>query len=133
MKKEENDISDLPKISDAEWKVLNVIWNNPRITATNIELVLGKKEIWKFSTIKSLISRLLKKEVISYEKIGKEYLYYAIIEKDKCIIEESRTFIDKVFAGSIDSMLLNFVKSERLTNEEIKSLRDLLDQELEER
>ncbi|MGL5634117.1 MAG: BlaI/MecI/CopY family transcriptional regulator [Sarcina sp.] len=123
----------MPKISDAEWEVLNIIWNNPKISAANIEIILGKKEIWKFSTIKTLINRLLKKEVISYEKAGKEYLYYAVIEKDKCIVEESKTFIDKVFGGSINSMLLNFVKSEKLTNEEIKDLRDLLDKELEER
>ncbi|MGL4739332.1 MAG: BlaI/MecI/CopY family transcriptional regulator [Sarcina sp.] len=123
----------MPKISDAEWEVLNVIWTNPKITATNIELILEKKEVWKLSTIKSLISRLLKKEVISYEKSGKEYLYYAIIEKDKCIVEESKTFIDRVFGGSINSMLLNFVKSESLTDQEIKDLRDLLDEKLDEK
>ena len=125
-------MSEIPKISEAEWEVLKVIWDNPKITAMAIIENLKDKEDWKASTIKTLINRLLTKEVISFEKLGKEYLYFAVIEEHECIIKESKSFLDRVFNGSINSMVSNFVKSEKLSKEEIKELRNILNENLDD-
>lgn len=117
----------LPKISDAEWEVMKIIWNRPRITSNEIISLLGDKSDWKSSTIKSLINRLLKKEAISFEKQSKEYFYYPLVSEDECTKEESESFIKRVFNGSINSMLVNFVKSESLSNEDIEKLKEILD------
>lgn len=119
-------MSEIPKISEAEWQILKIIWNKPKITSTEIIKELEDKEEWKASTIKSLINRLLNKNAISFEKVGKEYLYYAIVEENECVIKESKSFLNRVFDGSINSMLLNFVKSEKLSQSEIEELKSIL-------
>lgn len=120
-------MKELPKISDAEWEVMKIIWKSPKITSTLIiEELSGSKE-WKPATIKSLISRLLNKEAIGFDKNGKEYYYYPLVSEEECRREESKSFLNKVFDGSINSMILNFVKSEKLTADDINELRNILD------
>lgn len=116
----------LPKISDAEWEVIKIIWSNPKITSSEIIDKINYKSEWKPSTIKSLINRLLNKKAISFEKKSKEYYYYPLVSEDECVKEESKSFLNRVFNGSINLMFVNFVKSEKLSEEEINKLRDIL-------
>lgn len=116
----------LPKISDAEWEVIKIIWSNPKIASSEIIDKLNYKSEWKPSTIKSLINRLLNKKAISFEKKSKEYYYYPLISEEECVKEESKSFLNRVFNGSVNSMFVNFVKSENLSEEDINELRDIL-------
>lgn len=116
----------LPKISDSEWEVMKIIWQNDSIPSTKIINELQEKTNWKASTIKTLINRLLNKEAISFTKKGKEYYYFSIVSEEECIREESKSFLNKVFNGSLNSMIVNFVKSQKLTKDEIDELRAIL-------
>ncbi|WP_294386590.1 BlaI/MecI/CopY family transcriptional regulator [uncultured Clostridium sp.] len=116
----------LPKISDSEWEVMKIIWQNDSIPSTKIINELQEKTNWKASTIKTLINRLLNKEAISFTKKGKEYYYFSIVSEEECIREESESFLNKVFNGSLNSMVVNFVKSQKLTKDEIDELRAIL-------
>ncbi|MGL5353952.1 MAG: BlaI/MecI/CopY family transcriptional regulator [Clostridium sp.] len=120
-------MKELPKISDAEWEVMKIIWKSPKITSTLIIEELSGSTEWKPATIKSLISRLLNKEAIGFDKNGKEYYYYPLVSEEECRREESKSFLNKVFDGSLNSMILNFVKSEKLTADDINELRNILD------
>lgn len=119
-------MSKLPKISDAEWEVMRIIWNLEEVTSSEVIDNLKDKQNWKNTTIKSLISRLLNKEAIGFKKVGKEYFYFPLVSEEECIQEESKSFLKKVFNGSLNSMLLSFIKSDNLTKEEIRELKDAL-------
>ncbi|MBB6623548.1 BlaI/MecI/CopY family transcriptional regulator [Clostridium gasigenes] len=116
----------LPKISDAEWEVMKIIWSSSKITSSEIINELNDKSKWTSSTIKSLINRLLNKKAISFEKKSKEYFYYSLVSEKECIKEESESFVNRVFNGSFNSMFVNFVKSESLSEEDIEELRQIL-------
>lgn len=121
----------LPKISDSEWEIMKIIWSKEEVTSNEIIQSLKGKQEWKSTTIKSLISRLLSKGVIGFRKNGKEYFYYPLISEEESIKEESQSFLKRVFNGSINDMILNLVKSEELTNEDINELRDILNEKLD--
>lgn len=118
----------LPKISDAEWEVMKIIWTLGESTSSEIIESLKDKQPWKNTTIKSLISRLLNKDAISFKKVGKEYFYFPLVSEEECVKEESYSFIKKVFNGSLNEMILNLVKSDNLTKEDINELRNILDE-----
>ena len=124
-------MKNLPKISDSEWEVMKIIWSKEEATANEIIDNLKGKQEWKNTTIKSLINRLLNKEAIGFRKSGKEYFYYPLISEEECIKEESQSFLKKVFNGSLNEMVLNLVKSEKLTQEDINELRDILNNKLD--
>jgi len=119
-------MSEIPKISNAEWEIMKIIWNNYAITSINIMHELKDKVEWKPATVKSLINRLLNKNAIGFKKLCNEYLYYPLVSEDECIKLESQSFINKVFDGSIKSMLLNFAKSEQLSESDIVELKNIL-------
>ena len=120
-------MKELPKISDSEWEIMKIIWQNDSITSTKIINELQEKTNWKASTIKTLINRLLNKEAISFTKKGKEYYYFSIVSEEECIKKEIKSFLSKVFNGSLNSMVVNFVKSQKLTKTEIDELKSILD------
>jgi BlaI family penicillinase repressor len=119
---------EIPKISNAEWEVMKIIWNHPGITSINIIQALKGKSQWKPATVKSLINRLLNKNAIEFNKLGNEYLYFPLVSEDECIKLESQSFINKVFNGSIKSMLLTFVESKEISETDIEELKNILNQ-----
>lgn len=115
------------KISEAEWRVMEIIWNNENILASDIAIQLEKMN-WNIQTIKTLLSRLVNKNIISYKKEGKAYCYYSILSREECIKKERENFIYKVFKGSKQEFLTNFIKDESFTKREIEELRKLINE-----
>lgn len=117
----------IPKISDAEWQVIKILWGQSPLTANE---VIGKLETsvdWNHQTIRTLINRLVKKEAISYSVKGKAYYYYPIVSEQECMKEETRSLLSKVYDGSLNLLIKNFIKDEKFTEKEINELRSNLD------
>lgn len=118
----------IPKISNSEWEVMKIIWSNCEISSINIIQELKDKSHWKPATVKSLINRLLNKNAIGFNKLGYEYFYFPLVSEDECIKLESKSFVNKVFNGSIKSMLLTFAQSEEISETDIVELKNILEQ-----
>jgi len=119
---------EFPNITNAEWEIMKIIWSNPEISSIKIIKELKDKSDWKPATVKTLINRLLTKNAIGFNKLGYEYLYFPLVSEDECIKLESRSFIKRVFNGSIKSMLLTFAKSEEISETDIAELKSILEQ-----
>jgi BlaI family penicillinase repressor len=123
-------MSNTTQISDSEWLVMKAIWSNGSCTANEIVKELEDKTHWQPKTIKTLINRLVKKNAIGYEidkQDKKTYHYYPLIQEQGCIREESKTFLNRVFNGSLNAMLANFLNEAELSDEEIDELKRILD------
>lgn len=124
-------MKEIPAISDAEWEVMKIVWDKHPSAASEIISVLEDQKDWKPKTIKTLISRLVKKDVLGYEEKQRIYYYYPLISKDECIQKENKSFIKKVYNGAVKSMLVNFINDSELSDEDIRELQKML-QEREE-
>ena len=113
----------IPDISEAEHQVMKVIWNDNPITAMRIMKKLTKVADWKLNTIKTFINRLLNKGAIGYNKSGKEYSYYPLIDEADFVKSESRIFLKRIFNGSLKPMLVTMVENEDLTLEDLEDLK----------
>jgi len=118
----------LPRISDAEWQVMNVLWSSPDLTADELIEALRGKVSWDSSTIRTLINRLLGKKVLSFKKEGRKYRYRPVISRKVCIRQERRSFVDRVYGGTITPLLAAFIEDAQLSPEEIDELKRMLDQ-----
>jgi BlaI family penicillinase repressor len=115
-----------PKISEAEWEVMKVIWDQPPMTAGEIVERLSYQKDWNHRTIKTLLSRLVKKGALVYEAEGNRYLYQAKIRKEDIIRRESQSFLNRVFDGVTVPMLAHFVKTAKMSPDEIQQLKQIL-------
>ncbi|MBC2581480.1 BlaI/MecI/CopY family transcriptional regulator [Clostridium sp. DJ247] len=120
-------MKEFPKISDAEWQVMKVIWKNNPITASKIIDELKYDTTWNSKTIHTLISRLVKKEAIGIEKASPYYLYYPVVSEEECKRVETKSFLKKVYDGSLQLLVANFIKDDKFTKNEIEELQRILD------
>jgi BlaI family penicillinase repressor len=116
----------LPKISAAEWEVLKVVWEQPALAAGEIADKLSSQKDWHPRTIKTLLARLVKKGVLDYKTAGNRYLYAPKVRKEDVIKQESQSFLDRVFDGVTAPMLAHFVKTAKMSPEDIRQLKQIL-------
>ena len=116
-----------PEISQSEWQVMNVVWQQQPVTASEIIKSLSVSNDWTAATIRTFLHRLVKKGVLEFEEEGNRYLYRAAVTRGATIKQASKSFLQSVFSGESGPLITHFVKSSRLTSEEIQQLRDLLD------
>lgn len=119
-------MDDRPVISDAEWKVMKVMWAKTSATAEEVVQALKDKTAWKPPTVLTLINRLVKKGVLGFEKKGRAYRYFPKVEEAAYVHAEGRSFLQRVYDGAFKPMLVNFLKDARLSKEDIRDLRRLL-------
>ena len=121
----------LPQISEAELEVMKVVWELNQATSNQIiERLEGVSE-WKPKTIHTLITRLVSKKALTASKLdGKSYLYTPRVSAEDYQRQANRTFINKLYNGSLNLMLASFVKDHQLSPEEIEELKRILDEEV---
>jgi BlaI family penicillinase repressor len=115
-------------ISDAEWQVMNVVWEGQPMTAQEILSQLEGQADWAPATVKTMLHRLVKKTVLTYEAQGNRYVYRSRVRRSDCVKHASRSFLDRVFGGESAPLLAHFIRSSKLSAEEISQLRQILDQ-----
>jgi BlaI family penicillinase repressor len=121
-------------ISDAEWIVMEIIWRNHPITANEIIKTLsssGEKK-WNPRTVKTLLSRLVNKEILSFSQEGRLYKYEPLVNREKTVRKERNSFLSKIYKGSVSPMLAAFIKDSELSQSEISELKELLNKKEEE-
>ncbi len=120
-------MSNVKKISDAEWEVMKVLWECSPQSANEIVAALAERP-WSPATIRTLIGRLTKKGVLQFEKAGREYRYSPRVDKTECIRQARKSFIRRVYDGSAHPMLAQVIEEEPLSMRELDELHRLLDE-----
>jgi BlaI family penicillinase repressor len=93
------------KISESEWQVMNVVWENAPVAAGDVVGILSRKRGWHSRTIRTLLDRLVMKGALKPRLDGKRYLYEPLITIQECRRQESQSFLTRVFGGKPVAML----------------------------
>ena len=116
-------------ISDAEWQVMNAVWEGQPLTAQEVVAALASQADWAPATIKTMLHRLVKKGVLTYEAQGNRYVYRAAARRRDCVRQASRSFLQRVFEGEPAPLVAHFLRSTKLSAAEIAELRNILDEQ----
>lgn len=119
MKKEIN-------ISESEWMVMEYLWKNPLTTISEIRKALSSTG-WSDSTIKTLVRRLVSKKAIAINDEGAVFRYYPLISQQECRLKETKSFINRVYDGSVSMLVTNLVADSNLTEKETEELLSLIE------
>ena len=113
----------IPQITEAEYEVMQIIWHNYPISTNEITEQLLQTTNWNPRTIQTLIKRLATKNIITYEKQGRVFVYTPLLKEEDYI---------KFFNGNLSSMVSTFLDHRNLSKAEIDELKSLLEQENKE-
>jgi BlaI family penicillinase repressor len=120
-------MADKPRISDAEWQVMQVLWEKSPLTVKEVIKILSKKTAWKSETIRTLINRLTKKKAIDFEKEGRRHYFYPLLSQEECVKADAESFLARSGAALLKPILATFIEKEQLSDEEIAELQRILD------
>jgi BlaI family transcriptional regulator, penicillinase repressor len=115
------------QISDAEWIVMNLVWSNSPIEATEVIDQVAADNGWSAATVKTMLHRLVRKGALATEQNGKKYMYTPAVRRDACVRQASRSFLERVFGGEATPALIHFVKTAKLTAKDVEEIRAMLD------
>lgn len=121
-------MNDIPSISDAEWQVMHAVWQAEPVTSTEVIDRLTDYSDWTSGTIKTLLHRLVQKEVLSFQRKGNRYLYRSNLSEEECIDLASNQMLHTIFQGRPVPMLAYMVQSARLSGQEVETLQSMLAQ-----
>ncbi|KOA18695.1 penicillinase repressor [Clostridium homopropionicum DSM 5847] len=125
-------MKNIPQISEAELEVMKILWELKKATSSEIVEKLLKTSEWKPKTIHTLITRLVSKEAIIAEKLdGKSYIYIPKVSDEEYKNYANKSFLQRVYNGSLNLMLSSFIKQQKLSKEDIEELKNILDKEIE--
>jgi BlaI family penicillinase repressor len=120
----------VPRISETEWEVMKVVWAQAPCSAGQIiETLCRQDPTWHPKTVKAFLSRLVRKKALGFRKEGRAYLYRPLVQQKDCVDAASQSFLERVFGGSLRPMLAHFVERKKLSRDDIRELRRLLNPE----
>ena len=117
----------IPKISQAKWEVMKVLWERAPLTANAIVDALSKRTKWQRETIRTLINRLVQKKAVGFEKQGRQHYYRPVVAEAECAKAETQSLVRRLRAAAIEPMLAALVEEQRLSAEQIARLKDILE------
>jgi len=119
-------MSKLPKPTDSELEILQVLWENSPRTVREVNEILNKKKETGYTTTLKLMQIMLEKGLVSREREGKTHLYTAIAKENDTQKELLDKFIDKVFQGSASKLMMQALGRKKPSAAEIKEIQEIL-------
>ncbi|MDR0925022.1 MAG: BlaI/MecI/CopY family transcriptional regulator [Hungatella sp.] len=116
----------LPQISEAEYEVMKVLWNDAPISTNEVTDKLEKTTSWSPKTIHTLLKRLVQKGAATYRKEGRVFVYTPLVEKKEYLKKENDHFLNRFYNGKISSMVTSYLNSDHVSREDLAELRRLL-------
>lgn len=121
-------MASVPNITASEWEIMKLLWDRSPQTAGEVIDALSVRMSWTPKTIRTMFSRLTSKGVLGFEQQGRVYHYYPLVEEKDCAVRETRSFLDRVYGGALEPMLVNFLEAEELTDDQIEKLKRIIEQ-----
>ena len=122
------------RLTPAQHEIMELVWDvgDTGLTVTEIwEAIAARREVIR-STVLNLVDRLEKRRWLRRRKRKGGYRYFAGVERDKTARGLAEEFVDDFFGGSASELVMSLMGSQRLKPEDVKQLRQLLDDRLTE-
>jgi len=112
------------RIFDSELKVLDILWREGSTTASRIAEILAEKTAWSKTTTYTVIKKCIAKGAVGREEPN--FVCHALITREQAQETETRALIDKMFDGKSDQLMASLLGRKKLSQKEIKRLKDLI-------
>jgi BlaI family penicillinase repressor len=119
------------KLSQAEWQIMNALWEKHPATAREIMTRLPQGVKWAYTTVKTMLSRLVEKEAVSEHKQANTSIYEPLISQRKARLSAFRSLLDQSFDGAMGPLMHFLLQEEKLNAKQKKELIEILQNESE--
>ncbi len=114
-------------LSDGEWKIMKLMWEREPRTLREITLALEAETGWTRPTVHVMLKRLIAKGAVRVDETVRIYEYYPLIKRGDIALEETESFLKRVYDGSIGMLFTALTERGALSEKDIAELRQILD------
>uniref|UniRef100_UPI0040474F3B BlaI/MecI/CopY family transcriptional regulator n=1 Tax=Rheinheimera sp. TaxID=1869214 RepID=UPI0040474F3B len=115
------------EISNAELSVMQVLWQRQPLSANDVVTALGNDKDWHEKTVKTLLNRLVSKGALGFDKEGRAYSYFPLITQHDYQLEQSQSFVERLFFGRVAPLVAGFASKNKLSAEDVAQLKQLIE------
>ena len=116
----------IPDLSRAEFDILRVLWKNEKLSIREVHDALEKTYHWAYSTTKTMMDRMVKKNLLAREEFHRVFLYKPLISRPQGLAKWVEFVADRVLEMDQGAVVSLFARNKVLTAEEIDELTQLL-------
>ncbi len=115
-------------ISEAELAVLEALWKAPGAPNELQERLAKNGPAWAYTTVQTLLHRLLGKGFVTRKREGVAQIYSAIVDRNELVARHVTDLAERLCSGSMSPLLLGLVKSKRFSRGDLARFREILDE-----
>lgn len=115
---------EIPKVFESEYRFACIVWEKEPVSVKELIKLCGEELEWKRTTTYTVLKRLCERGILE----NKDGIVTSLYTKDQIQYSESRQFLDKTFEGSLPGFLAAFLKGQRISEQEIEELHQMLDE-----
>ncbi|MFC1552247.1 BlaI/MecI/CopY family transcriptional regulator [Candidatus Latescibacterota bacterium] len=119
----------LKELSSTEWSLMKICWEKGQVSARVIfeDSLIEKKR--SYHTVKTMLDRMVGKGFLDREKFGPIWLYTPAVSRAKVLSHEIEKFANNVLDNTFTPLFVHLTKKEKLSGEEIESLKKLIEEQ----
>lgn len=115
------------ELTEGEWEIMKVVWARQPCAAGDVQDELAKSRDWAYSTVKTLMDRMVDKGLLKIEKMRNLQLFRSCIDQVEARRGEFRKMLKRAFDGALTPMMQFLVEHEGLSKREASELRKLIE------
>ena len=112
-----------PKVFESEYRFCLILWENEPIKSSRLVELCKEQLGWKPTTTYTVIKRLSERGVLKNENT----VVTSLVSKDQVQEAELNEMVEKTFEGSLPAFIAAFTKLERVFDEEIDAVQEMID------
>jgi BlaI family penicillinase repressor len=121
------------KLTNSEWQLMNCLWERHPATARGIAQRLPEDVKWAYTTIRTLLARLVDKGAVREYKEGNTSLYEPLLTRDNARRSALKTLVNQAFDGAYGPLMHFLVNDRRLSTEQRRALAKILESQTDKK
>jgi BlaI family penicillinase repressor len=114
------------ELTEAEWDIIQVVWEREPCAAPEVQEELVARKKWTYSTVKTLMDRMVAKGLLTTERIRNLILYRAAIRRQDAQRGELMRTVKRAFGGAFTPMMQFMLESDALSQKELQELQGMI-------
>lgn len=115
-----------PKITDAEMRVLQLLWDESQLGASEVAGRLPQSLGWSLTTVKTLLSRLVAKGVVAATPEGRRFLYRPLVRREEVAAGQAGGLLDRLFGGRVSPLVAQLAEQGAIDPDDLAELEALV-------
>jgi BlaI family transcriptional regulator, penicillinase repressor len=118
-----------PTLTEQELEIMKVVWDSDTVTVRDVYEALLEKRRVAYTTVMTMMNILEQKGHLEKTQEERAYVYRSTKPRNQVIRGMVREFVNRVFNGSAEPLLLHLVEDRKLSEKDIDEIRTLIRKE----